>query len=136
MKVKLGAKLQDLGRAQGSRGYLPEVAMELAIAAKAGQIEPDDALEAYVAYYKASSHLKTIDPYCNTVKANVSKLRQIIKCADPQLLERVTRTHRAMSRQGHVGALYPAMVNACRMQIQYGRKLTQNMLVRAIRTKR
>jgi hypothetical protein len=118
---KLTLKLRRLGMAQGARHVLPVLAMELARAADEGRVKPDDALEVYVDYFKAASRLKTIDPYDNGVKANVSKLRQIIKAHDPRLLARVTKAHDKAARKSRVKPLYHAMVAACRYANANGR---------------
>lgn len=130
---KLTDKLRALGALQGARYVLPKLAMEVARAAKRRELSPEDALEVYVDYYKASSHLKTIDPYDNGVKANVSKLRQIIKAADPELLERVTRVHAKVGEREQVKPLYQAMVAACRIKVTQQTRVTNEQIAKLSR---
>jgi len=112
--ANFSAELRKLGVLQGQRHVLPILALKVAKAAKARHIDESSALDVYVDYFKASSRLKTIDPYDNGVKANVSKLRQIIKARDPDLLERVMKAHSRLTLEGKVKPLYAAMVAACR----------------------
>jgi hypothetical protein len=133
-KNNLSATLHALGVAQTNRGVLPTLAIEVAKAARKGTIKPDNALDVYLDYYRASSRLKTIDPYDNGIKANVSKLRQIILCADPELLERVTNLHEKALNAGHyVKPLYHAMVLACRAYNARPHKLTNGEIIKIIR---
>jgi hypothetical protein len=113
---KLSATLHQLGVQQRTRYVMPQLAMEVARAAARREIDPDDALSVYVDYYKAASTLKNVDPYDNGVKANVSKLRQIIKASDPALLDRVTDIHERLRARDKVVPLYHAMVAVCRIK--------------------
>lgn len=134
--TRLGPKLRRLGALQGTRHVLPLLAMEVAQAAQNHEVSPEDALEVYVDYFKASSRLKTIDPYDKGVQANVSKLRQIIKAADPDLLRRVTRIRDKLSAKYEVRPLYQAIVLACRLKnhLDHGKQhLPDAVLARIVR---
>lgn len=123
--------VRRLGKSQRQTYRLPIVAMEVAQAAKRGDIDVDDAIDLYIEYMREASGIKKWDPASNTIKANASKLRQIIKAADPDLLLRVERIHNTMRDKGELapGAnLYPAMVNACRLQVMYGKMLTDGRI--------
>ncbi len=131
---KLARELGDIV-AQG-RATLPRLALAAAAAAKAGQIDEDDAAGIYEEYIKRSQGLNHVEHSSNTIKANVSKLRQIIKCSmngydAPHLLRRVEVIH-AKARVP-VKPLYSAMVDACRAQIVKGHKrLTTEEIMKVI----
>jgi hypothetical protein len=128
----LTSTIRDLGKAQASRGVLPQLAIEVSRAAAEHDINPEDALELYVDYFQASSGLKKIDPFDNSVKANVSKLRQLIKAADPKLMEVVIRQHEKLAKKVEVKPLYHAMVEAARYKSKTGRRPDIAMLAKIV----
>ena len=99
---------------------LPVFALELAKAAKRKEITADDAEELYLAYFKASTGLK-LKASDGSMRANTSKLRQIIRAADPELLKRVERIRSQAARYGPVRPLYALMVWACGVKNARGR---------------
>jgi hypothetical protein len=131
---KLTARLRVLGNAQRHLHVLPKMAVLVATAAKNREVSPEDTLEIYTAYYKAASPLKTIDPYSAAVRVNVSKLRQIIKARDPELLRKVMVERDKLMLQGKdVKPLYHAMVDVCRAANNSPRALTLEMIDKVIR---
>ena len=122
----LNTTLVAFGAAQGQRDVLPKMAVELAKAAKRGVIDEGDAMELYKRYFAASARTsaRALDQRAPNIKVNASKLRQIIKAADPELLARVTHIRERLRFEKSCRSLYSCMVDACRMQLVIGRKLT------------
>jgi len=131
--TKFSRKVQGLGKLQATRGVLPVLAMEVSKAAAKRDLKPEDALETYIDYYKASSRLKTIDPYDGGVQANVSKLRQIIKSASPELLAKVQEIHERISTRDTVRPLYAVMVAVSRRHNATGKKPTAAEIAAMVR---
>jgi hypothetical protein len=104
---------EHFGRLQRDRQTLPQFAIEIAKLAKSGEIDTDDAMDIYIAYFKVSSGLRKPLPTDTGVKVNASKLRQIIKAASPTLLGRVMKLYAKAERDNR--PLYPCMVDACRL---------------------
>lgn len=125
--------LSEIGeRERQSRETLATLALAVATAAKARKISPDDANELYATYYAASRGVaaKRLDMTDATFKVNASKLRTIIRAADPDLLKRVA----AIYEQANVTrpTLYGAMVDACRRKIA-GASTSDNALRELLR---
>jgi hypothetical protein len=99
------------------RHTLPEMATDLAERAKAGEIDPEDAMDLYLEYYRASMGVFKADPTLNTARANASKLRQVIKAADPDLLRRVSDIYDQMHHKVPCRPLYHGMVDVCRHRL-------------------
>lgn len=125
--------VKKLGRLQRTRheNYpLPQLAMEVAEAAAAKEIDEDSADEVYGAYIQESTGQKP-NPALMTFRVNSSKLRQIIKSKSPRLLQRVKKVHDSY-RGKNIRPLYPAMVDACRLHLETGRMPTDHQLERIV----
>jgi hypothetical protein len=127
-------RLTELGASQRRAEFLPQVALEVAQAAKQGVINADDARDIYMAYYMALPRHRPPSP--DSIKANASKIRQLIKCKDPALLRRVIRMHRSVGQHHKVKPLYHVMVDACRLKGELQRAPTETQLTRLIRRPR
>jgi hypothetical protein len=120
-----------LGRQQqAGGGVLVELAMRAARAAVAGEVDADDATTIYLAYIGNQTQP------AGSRKAQVSKLRQIIKLAAARkdaltLLTRVTQQHQRFA--GAPKQLYEAMVDAARSQLKQAAPLSDEALVEIIR---
>ena len=114
MMPKLTDRLRLLGERQRSTQWLPRVALEVAEAAKKGEIDETDATSLYMAYFRASTgtHLNGAAASAG-IRVNASKLRQVIKCADPVLMRRVVKMWNKAG--GKVRPLYPVMVDVARL---------------------
>jgi hypothetical protein len=115
------------------RGTLPDLALTLAGAAKQGAIDEGDVMDLYLAYMQASHPRRKLAHSDPPVKANASKLRQIVKAQDPELLKRVTEVHqRLVSHETPCKALYACMVDACRAALlrPLGKPLSERAIVK------
>lgn len=133
----LRARVTRIGLKQSQRYCLPLLAMELATASSKRQITVDDANDYYLAYFAASVGprlAKALAKQGNGVKVNASKLRQIIRAADPVLLRQVTAEHTKAARKGEpTQPLYHAMVMACRHKNTTGKRPTGRALQNIVR---
>ena len=128
--MKIRATLAELGSKQATRYVLPMVAFEVAKAARRGEVDEEDAAELYVAYWEGTAAPGKIDVRHDSPKAQVSKLRQIIMAADPDLLDRVAKLHEKAKREGRqVLSLYAAMVEASRVQASQHAKLKDREII-------
>jgi hypothetical protein len=124
--MKLYETLQEHGRAQRQcRKIMAQVAIDVARASKRGEVDEDDAADLYATYYRASTGARALKG-SDGIKVNASKLRQIIKAADPDLLERVMAMAERVP-EGTRASTYAAMVNACRAKLD-GRRVTQGLI--------
>jgi hypothetical protein len=132
---RLTAKLKALGSARAASNVLPQLALEVAKAAARGAINEGHVNEIYLDYFQATKPGEKIDPYSGAVKANASKLRQIVKAADPELLARVTAVHHKICHKQPrtCRPLYAAMVLACRIKISKGRRVSDAELARIVK---
>lgn len=130
-------RIRRYGKQQRLRHELmamPNLAIELAELAKAGEINEDDAEEIYATYIKESTGLKPIraNP---SFRVNVSKLRQIIRCKSPALLKRVAKLHN--DRRGErLRPLYHCMVDAARICHMSGKAPSERQLLMIVTRKR
>jgi hypothetical protein len=83
-------------------------------------------------YYKASVGITNADASDNSVRVNASKLRQIIRAADPELLRKVAAIHEQMQKREPVRPLYHAMVDVCRHRLETGRRKVSDATIRRI----
>jgi len=119
-------RLTGYGKAQRTgRHLLADVALDLAHSAAHHEIDESDAMRCYLVYLKASTGAKA-DPADRSVRVNASKMRQIIKAADPELLQRVMSFSDRIPF-GRRRSMYAAMVDACRLQLN-GRRVTNGVL--------
>ena len=128
-------------RAVATTSWLPAFALVVARAVIVGEVDSDDDAESvYLAYYDATikrSGAQTLGSH----KAQVSKLRQIMKLADERprhavkLLSRVTELHGEMLGREPVVALYAAMVTAARRQLESSTLLTDSEMRKLIARK-
>ncbi len=130
-------RVRGIGRAQRSRHEyftMPNLAMMVAEAAKAGEVDEDSASEIYETYIKESTGLKPIraNP---SFRTNCSKLRQIIRAKSPTLLKRVAKIHEA-NRGERIRPLYPAMVDVCRLAQSQTKSPTDAQILKIVRQKR
>lgn len=116
-----------LGRMRHDLRVLPKLAYLAAEAAERGEVDEDDAQDLYLTYYEHTQTAKRgVDPGEATVRVQVSKLRQIIKSADPELLDRVTKAH--AEARGARKSLYTSMVAAARLQAAARQRLSDRTL--------
>lgn len=132
MSRSVTSKVTELAKLQRARGagmgILATLALELAEAAKSGEVNADDAMDLYLHYARTATGIKTLQASDPTIKVNASKLRQIIKARDPALLQRVI----AMNNTVVGGRLYATMVNVCRLRLTTGRKPSDAQIKRLL----
>jgi hypothetical protein len=133
---RLLEEARDLGRAIAvGRSALPELALRAARAAATGEINEEDAATVYAAYLRQAQHITKPDMGLATLRAQVSKLRQIIKLGVERrrealkLFERVRELHVKCSHDDHVQALYPCYVGAARLQLLQTKPLTDHQIM-------
>ena len=118
---------------QRQRHTLPQVAITIAERAKSGDVDTDDTMDLYLEYYCASAGVSKADATSPTVRVNASKLRQIIKAADPALLREVSRLYEEMRHKVATKPLYHAMVDACRYKLEAGKTPSEATLRKILR---
>ena len=134
--MSLKADARKFGQMVASkRGALHQFALAVVRAASEGEIEPDDAHELYVEYYKAARNITKVQPDMPGIKQNVSKLRQLIKLGQQRrkdalsLMRRVEQAHEhALRGNAPVMALYAHMIEAARAQLASAQPLTDRAL--------
>lgn len=114
-----------------ARNSLSDLAVATAEAAVKGKLDEDDAQGIYEEYIKATEPEHV--PTDNAIRANVSKLRQIIKVAanDREVLdlfERVRQMHGKLKTHTRTVPLYTAYVDAARLAHQRGAQPTDAQL--------
>lgn len=125
--------LRGHGRAQQTcRRIMAHAAIDIAHSAARGEIDETDADRLYTIYYQAAKGVKiTTDNKCEAgFRVNTSKMRQIIKAANPELLVRVMKASDRVP-MGRRKPLYAAMVDACRSQLA-GRKITAALMLKLV----
>jgi hypothetical protein len=123
-----------LGSKQSARYVLPIVAVEVAKAARRGEVDEEDATDLYLAYWEGTAAPGKIVPTADSPKSQISKLRMIIKAADPDLLDRVAILHEKCKREGEaVLSLYASMVETSRVQASRHAKLRDREILEIIR---
>jgi hypothetical protein len=138
-RAKVYAIARELGEVLARARTTPMVLVREAVkAAMRGEIDEDDALSLYETYIKKSQVTDTVDAASNTMRANASKLRQIIRCASARkdaldLLNRVIDMHGKVSRHLPTKSPYWAMVLACRQQLQQDRPLSSSQIEKLLR---
>ena len=126
--------VREFGKATAyGRSTLPKFALHICREAAAGEISEDDANDLYLEYIKTSTGV-SMDATANSVRANASKLRQIIKlgaeCSDAEtLLTKVIETHDKMLRQENIVSAYAAMVAAARERLTTGKHVPDRRIV-------
>src|SRR5262245_9836388 len=117
MSLKAEARRYGQVLATSREGVLHQLAIAAVRAAAEGEIEPKDAHEIYIEYYKAAHHLTSVSPDMPGLKQNVSKLRQLIKLGQQRrkdalaLLRRAERAREeAIRGNARVIALHPHLV--------------------------
>lgn len=132
---RIAATVESIGAMQRQSG-LPELALIVAKAAAARQVDVTDAMELYSRYFAAAHPRRKFRETDAAIKANASKLRKIIEAADPALLERVIHIHGELRHGGGIRSLYDCMVDACRRSLHTGKHLSDAELARLCRTAR
>src|SRR5262245_45662668 len=135
--MSLKAEARKYGHLLASnRGVLHQLAIAVVRAAAEGEIEPEDAHEIYVEYYKAAHHLTSVSTDLPGLKQNVSKLRQLIKLGQQRrkdalaLMRRAERAREeAIRGSAPVIALYPHLVEVARAQLASPKPLSEPQLM-------
>jgi hypothetical protein len=128
--MTLTTKVRGLGLAQRDCGkIMGQLALEVAHAAKRKEIDPDDAADLYSLYYQTASGVKP-NPAERSFRVNASKLRQIIKAADPELLKKVIKIQETLP-DSERRPLYESIVAACRARCQH-KRISEKQLLQLI----
>lgn len=133
MMTSLKPLMRRYGQTQ--RHTLPQVAIDIAQRAQNGEIDVEDTNDLYLEYYRASQGVTSADPTSQAMRVNASKLRQIIKTADPELLREVSEQFDTMRHRVKVRPLYHAMVDVCRYKLETGRHPSKHTIARILRAK-
>lgn len=135
----LMAEARELGREMAAgKDSLPNFALKVAYAANDGVISTqkdkdgaDDANRLYAEFMAAASKKAVHEHTTGGIKANTSKLRQIMvaatktTCDFPDVLKRLVNARKvAISKEEKVQSAFPAMVSAARMQNEQDDDLT------------
>lgn len=134
-------KARDFGHQMlGRRAVLPLFALEVARAARAGEIDKGNANELYFQYQSVVKRGEKVEIAKSGPRVQASKLRQIIKLAtsakvhDPvAFLESVLELHFDLSRKEKVKPAYVAMVEVARLQMLSSRQLSKEQIKQIIR---
>jgi hypothetical protein len=119
MSILDQAKDFGVQQSQG-RAVLPALAIAAAKAAEAGEIDEEDADKVYETYVKFARRITKVDMAAQATRAQVSKLRQIIKLGaerGTEPLMKAMRLHPEATKQGRTLPLYDSMVNVARAQL-------------------
>jgi polyhydroxyalkanoate synthesis regulator phasin len=119
------------GVVASARNSLSDLAVATAEAASKGKLDEDDAQGIYEEYIRATD--PDHQPTDNSIRGNVSKLRQIIKVAsnDREVLDlfrRVRAMHDKLKTHTRTAPLYTAYVDAARLAHQRGAQPTDAQL--------
>ena len=133
-KPSLREHLIDFGKARQDLQIMPKLAYAVAQAAERGEVDETDATELYTTYYSHTGQAaRHVEPTAPTIRVQASKLRQIIKAADTGLLDKVIEAHRQVIDRK---PLYPAMVDAARLQVTSGKPLSDRRIKEIVRRPR
>jgi hypothetical protein len=126
------SQAKDFGIQQSQgRSVMAHLAVAVAKAAEAGEIDEDSATDIYSMYIRMAHRVSKLDTSETTVRVQISKLRQIIKMgmefgAGPLL--KVMRLHPELSKEGKVKWLYASMVDVARAQLARPSPLTDKQI--------
>lgn len=131
-------KARDYGRfVHAGRNVLPELALDVARAAAAGELDVDDAALIYETYLKQARHVTKVNLGEPANRVQVSKLRQIIKLAAEHrrkavdLIVRVQKVHASLERKDwRVPSLYSCLVSVARVQLSRPKLLTDGEIIK------
>jgi hypothetical protein len=130
---------REYGKSQATnQGMLSKLGLDALRAAVNRQISSEDARGLYETYYKASHpHISgQSSGYDTGMKANVSKLRQLILLGERHrkaaiaLMERAADIYRDLSQKSPVRPFYPYLVEVARAQLGQNKPISDSRLVK------